>query len=131
MQKMAHSSDYFLALMTVVDIIYDEVVTYFIHHSPKSLVASNVKIDHVTIKEKCIQRIKYSPFSRPIPEVVAILYATLFGENGCHLDTYVYQTKGHGWCKRVFPPTDSEMYTYIVERVTTETKQQYKKMCVL
>ena len=128
---MAHSSDYFLALMNVFDIIYDEVFIYFMHHSPKTLVATNVKIDHASIKEKCIQRVKYSPFSRPIPEVITILYATLFGENGKYLDEYVYQTKGHGWCKRIFPPTDNEMYSFIVQRVTVETKNQYKKMSVL
>ena len=130
-----HTSDYFFALMKLFDIVYDETLTYFIQTSPKMLVSMKQQIDHDGIKEKCIHRISkhfiIHPFVHSIPDIVIILYNTLFGENGKHLDEYVYQTKGKGWCKRIIPPTDNEMYSYIVQCVTNETEKQYKKMIVL
>ena len=129
-----HTSDYFFALMKLFDIVYDETLSYFIKNSPKSLVTKKQQIDHDGIKEKCIHQANkhfiISPFKHSMPEIITIIYTTMF-ENGKLLDTYVYQTKGQGWCKRVFPPTDNEMYSYIVLCVTKETKQQYKKMLIL
>ena len=130
-----HTSDYFFALMKLFDIVYDEVLTYFIHTSPKILVTTSRQIDHDGIKERCIQQtnkhFRISPFTHSISELVTIVYNTLFGENGKQLDDYVYQTRGQGWCKRIFPPTDNEMQSYIVQCVTKETKNQYKKMLIL
>jgi hypothetical protein len=130
-----HTSDYFFALMKLFDIVYDEVLTYFIHTSPKILVTTSRQIDHDGIKERCIHQTNkhfiISPFTHSISELVTIVYNTFFGENGKLLDDYVYQTKGQGWCKRVFPPTDNEMQSYIVQCVTEETQKQYKKMLIL
>jgi hypothetical protein len=133
-----HQSDYFISLMKLIDIIYDEVLTYFINNSPKKLVQLQQQIDHLYIQDKCINKINrqftthtLSLYSHTINEIISILYNTIFGENGKLLDDYVYQLKGQGWCKRVFPPTDNEMYFYIVNCVTTETKKQYKKMIII
>jgi hypothetical protein len=125
--------------MKLFDIVYDETLSYFIKTSPKTLVTSTQQIDHDGIKEKCIHQANKhfthhsvaQLFKHSMPEIVTIIYTTLFGENGKLLDTYVYQTKGQGWCKRVFPPTNNEMLNYIVLCVTKETKQQYKKMLIL
>ena len=130
-----HTSDYFFALMKLFDIVYDETLNYFIKNSPKSLVSKKQQIDHDGIKEKCIYQANRHfthlyLFKHSMPEIVTIIYTTLF-ENGKLLDDYVYQTKGQGWCKRVFPPTDDEMYYYIVKCVTEETNKQYNKMIVL
>jgi hypothetical protein len=133
-----HSSEYFITLMQAFDIIYGEVFNYFIHHSPRDLVKTNTKIDHMYIKSCCEIQLhkKFTPYISSLythtpTEIIDILYSTIFGENGKLLDDFVYQTKGHGWCKRVFPPTDNEMYTFVVHCVTEETKNQFKKMIIL
>ena len=131
-----HTSDYFISLMRMFDIIYGEMLHYFIQHSPKDLVKTGIK--HDEIKLYCAFQIhkQFTPYVLSLykhtpQEIVDILYSTIFGENGKLLDDFVFQTKGNGWCKRVFPPTDNEMYTFIVDCVTEETKTQFKKMIIL
>ena len=132
-----HSSDYFISLMKVVDILYTEMLGYFICHSPKDLVKHHQSVNHDSIKANCVEKLnQFSPhtlalFKHSTPEIVNQLYSLIFGENGKALDDFVYQTKGHGWCKRVFPPSDNEMYAFVVNRVTDETKQQFRQMIIL
>jgi hypothetical protein len=132
-----HSSDYFISLMKVFDILYTEMLGYFICHSPKDLVKHHQFVNHDSIKTRCIEKLtQFSPhtlvlFKHSPTEIVNKIYSLMFGENGKLVDDFVYQTKGHGWCKRVFPPSDNEMYAFVVQCVTDETKQQYKQMIVL
>jgi len=132
-----HSSDYFVTIMKLFDIIYGETLDYFIQHSPKDLV-KHQNINHNGIKTQCVGKINkhfsihtLALFKHSPTEIVNQLYSLIFGENGKWLDDFVYQTKGKGWCKRNFPPSDNEMYSFVVQCVTDETKQQFRKMIIL
>ena len=61
---MAHSSDYFVTLMKVFDIVYGEMMDYFIQHSPKHLVKTKCQVNHTEIQKRCVEKLQqFSPYT--------------------------------------------------------------------
>jgi hypothetical protein len=129
------NKEYRNAVLTMMDVIYDVVLTYFIHKSPKQIVAElnqDKYFDHNELIAKMVDivnknKINYplSMFSETPTHVITQLYYCIFGQNGDNLNAFIYLKKGKGWCERYFPPSDHEMYTFIVDSITSETKRQF------
>ena len=130
------NAEYRDAILTVIDDIYDVTLTYFIKKSPKEIVAElsqDKYFDHTILIDQIIEQVKknrykhnLAVFSESLANIITKLYYCIFGENAEQMTSFIYLKKGKGWCQRYFPPPDSDMYRFIVERVTTETKNQYK-----
>ena len=135
-------------ILKVIDIIYDVVLNYFIHKTPKQLVQELMKeelikeelmkedapelFNHNELIQLCVTILKskqsqyqISKFDHAPEEVIRQLYNCIFGENGQHMNEFIYAKKGKGWCQRYFPPSNAEMYKFIVDKITHETKIQF------
>jgi hypothetical protein len=129
------TAEYRDAVLTVIDDIYDITLSYFIKKSPKEIVAElnqDKYFDHTILIEQIIEQVKrnqqkhnLSVFSESLIHIITKLYYCIFGDNADQMNSFIYLKKGKGWCERYFPPSDSDMYKFIVERITTETKRQY------
>ena len=129
------NKEYRDALMGIIGVIYGVTLDYFIKNSPKMIVTQlneDKYFDHTILIEEILQIInrnkvhyQVSMFSESIENVVTKLYYCIFGENAYDLSAFIYLKKGKGWCERFFPPSDNEMYKFIVDKITNETKRQY------
>jgi len=129
------NKEYRDAILSLIDVIYDVTLTYFIHKSPKQLVEElkdEKYFDHKMLIDKCIEIINKYPvkynlsnFKKPLPDIISELYYCIFGQDAQDLNNFIYLKKGKGWCERYFPPSDNEMYTFIVDQITRETKHQF------
>jgi hypothetical protein len=130
------NAEYRDAVLTLIGDIYDVMLSYFIKKSPKEIVAElkqDKYFDHTILIDQTIEQVKKNPhkhnlavFSGQLDDIIKQLYYCIFGEKGTQIDEFIYLKKGKGWCQRYFPPTDNEMYKFIVDSVTIETKRQYK-----
>lgn len=120
-------------ILNVIGIIYDVVFDYFIQNSAKQFVLNQDKyIDHQELIDLCIDILKKKQdqhtirrFDHEPEEVITRLYDCIFGLKGQVMTDFIYAKKGKGWCERYFPPTDHEMLTFIVDKITNETKIQF------
>jgi len=122
-------------ILNAIGIIYDVVFQYFINTSVKKLVddlKQDKYIDHQELIDQCVDILKKKQEQKQIrqfhvepEEVITKLYYCIFGEKGQQINDFIYAKKGKGWCERYFPPTDHEMYTFIVDKITHETKIQF------
>jgi hypothetical protein len=111
-------------------------LTQFIHKSPKQIVeeleSDGKHFNHNEMIEKSILLLErnklnynFDLFKCDYTYVVKRLYEIIFGENGEIMDNFIYAKKGKGWCERYFPPSDNDMYTFIVDQITYHTKIQF------
>ena len=129
------TKEYRDAVLTVIGAIYDVTLDYFIKKSPKEIVTElkeDKYFDNAELIHQIIERIKRNPhnynmsvFTESPINTVTQLYYCIFGPKGEYLNEFIYLKRGKGWCQRYFPPTDNEMYKFIVDSVTIETKRQY------
>jgi len=129
------NKEYRDAIINVIDVIYGVTLDYFIHKSPKQIVAElkdEKYFDHKMLIYKSIEIINKYPvkynlsiFEKPLPDIITQLYYCIFGQDAQDLNNFIYLKKGKGWCERYFPPSDNEMYTFVVDHITIETKRQF------
>ena len=129
------NKDYRDAVLIMMDVIYDVVLHHFIHKSPKQIVAElneDKYLDHNELIAKMVEIVNKNKSIYPVSmffenptNVITQLYYCIFGQNGDKLNAFIYLKRGKGWCERYFPPSDNEMYTFIVDSVTIETKRQF------
>jgi hypothetical protein len=122
-------------ILNVIGIIYDVVLHYFIQNSAKQFVDKlnqSIYFNHDELIQMCVDILKKKQEQKQIrhfhldpEEVITKLYYCIFGEKGQQINDFIYAKKGKGWCERYFPPTDHEMYTFIVDKITHETKIQF------
>ena len=122
-------------ILNVIGIIYDVVLDYFIQNSAKQFVDKlnqSIYFNHDELIQKCIPILKSKQDQHNIckfhvepEEVITRLYDCIFGLKGQDMSDFIYAKRGKGWCERYFPPTDHEMHTFIVDKITHETKKQF------
>ena len=122
-------------ILNAIGIIYDVVFQYFINTSAKQFVdelKQDKYFNHDELIQMCVDILKKKQQQHAIrnfhvepEEVIARLYDCIFGLKGQAMTDFIYSKKGKGWCERYFPPTDNEMYTFIVDKITYETKIQF------
>lgn len=123
-------------VLNIIGVIYDVILSHFILNSPKQIVTefekNKTRINHNDLIEQAIGLIEknkmnynFDLFKSEYKYVIKQLYEIIFGDNGQIMDEFVYAKKGKGWCQRYFPPTDNEMYAFIVDQITYHTKIQF------
>jgi hypothetical protein len=120
------------ALSSVEKLVYNSTLEYFIFNPPNNLVKQNKKIDHEQIKQECfklfhkqIHQDELAQFSKEPAQIIEIVYENMFGKNGILLDNYLFKEVGKGHFKRILPPSNNEMYRYIVKCATDESVKKW------
>ena len=134
--------DYRNNILKLIEIVYEIVLKYFIDNSPKNLLESFLKdaqpINHqdmidasVKLLYKKLSKYDLEKFKNTPEHIITQLYYKFFGHEGTHMDEFVFSKKGKGWCERYFPPSDTEMITFIIDTITQETKIQFYNPMIL
>ena len=103
-------------------------MNYFVFNI--SIVLNNKQIEHDKIKEECLNKILKSDyelnvFSKQPNIVVDVIYNKMFGENGIELDNYLFKIVGKGQFKRIIPPSNNEMYFFVINCISKESQNKY------
>jgi hypothetical protein len=120
------------ALSSVEKLIYQVTLEYFIFNIPEQIVKTKQEIDHDQIKNNClklfskqIHKEELAQFSNTPTKIIEIIYENMFGKHGILLDNYLFKVVGKGQFKRIIPPSNNEMYRYIVKCVTDESSKKW------
>lgn len=120
------------ALSNVENLVYISTLEYFIFNLPNEFVKQNKKIEHDQIKQECLKLFhkqiheeELAQFSKEPEQIIEIIYENMFGINGILLDEYLFKVVGKGQFKRIIPPSNNEMYKYIVKCVTDESSKKW------
>lgn len=127
-EQKRNDEKYKQTLSCVEKCMTEVIMNYFIFNI--SIVLNNKEIEHTKIKKECLIKIlkgdyNLSVFSKEPKLVVDIIYNKMFGENGILLDNYLFKIVGKGSFKRIIPPSNNEIYYFVINCISKESQNKY------